>query len=434
MSFIDEIAKYVVEFAPQFGIKVHSPIIAQAILESAMGTSKKAQHHNYFGLKYRAGRCPSASGTFVDGGSEQNADGSYTGITTQWFEFSNMRDGVRGYFEFINTANYMNVKGVTDPRTYLTNLKADGYATSQNYVQNLMNVIAKYNLTQYDPTKPEVVVGKIKVAVDAGHGSNTAGKRTPDDYREHWINVNVAYFLTRALEQNGFEVYKTGWNDTNAKDDPDVALSVRQKSIKSAGCDYSISCHANAVGSGWSAASGVETLIHNNVGNQGDSRRLADKVQARLVQGTPQKNRGVKTQALAMCNCTAMGTKASILCEIGFMTNKEEAELMKKAMFCMEQAEDICKGLCDYLGKSYIPISDVVPIPVDVEPNTTEDPFLVRVNVAELNIRQKPSALSKVMGTIRDKGVYTIVQTSGNWGRLKSGAGWINLKYTVRKD
>ena len=31
-----------------------------------------------------------------------------------------------------------------------------------------------------------------------------------------------------------------------------------------------------------------------------------------------------------------------------------------------------------------------------------------------------------------DKGVYTIVQTSGNWGKLKSGAGWICLDYTTR--
>ena len=440
MDFISEIAKYVKEFAPQFGIAVHSPIIAQAILESASGTSSKAHYHNYFGLKYRAGRCPSSNGKFVDGGSEQNADGSYSGIVTEWFSFPNMRAGVKGYFEFINIANYANVKGVTDPEIYLTNLRADGYATSLGYVKNLMAVIDKYNLRQYDDKIEIPTTSKIKVAVDAGHGSNTAGKRTPDDYREHWINVNVAYMLAAALKKNGFEVVPIGWNDINAKDDTDVALTTRQKTIKAAGCDYSISCHANAVGSGGSAASGVETLIHSNTAYQGDSRRLAEKVQARLVQGTPQKNRGVKTQTLAMCNCNAMGTRASILCEIGFMTNKEEAELMKKAYFCQEQAEDICKGFCDYLGKDYKPLTGVVPKPIDVVPETINDtddtgvPFTVRVTDPALNIREKPNALSRIMGVIRDKGLYTIIETSGNWGRLKSGAGWINLKYTVRKD
>lgn len=32
-------------------------------------------------------------------------------------------------------------------------------------------------------------MSKKMIAIDAGHGSNTAGKRTPDGYREHWINV-----------------------------------------------------------------------------------------------------------------------------------------------------------------------------------------------------------------------------------------------------
>ena len=51
-----------------------------------------------------------------------------------------------------------------------------------------------------------------------------------------------------------------------------------------------------------------------------------------------------------MCNCVAMGTNASCLVEIGFMTNKVEADLMKTDVFCKEQGEDIAKGICDYLG------------------------------------------------------------------------------------
>ena len=195
-------------------------------------------------------------------------------VTTSWFSFPNMEAGVKGYFDFINITNYAKTKGETDPQKYLQALKDASYATSIDYVQKNMNVIKKYNLTQYDPEYTKVVVPrKIKVAVDAGHGSNTAGKRTPDDYREHWINVNTAFFLTMALEANGFEVYKSGWNDNNSKDDPDTALSVRQKNIKAEQCDCSISCHANAAGvGGWSAASGVETLIHSNPAYQADSK------------------------------------------------------------------------------------------------------------------------------------------------------------------
>jgi len=72
-----------------------------------------------------------------------------------------------------------------------------------------------------------------------------------------------------------------------------------------------------------------------------------------LVKGTSQKNRGVKTMNLAMCNCSAMGTKASVLIEIGFMTNEYEASLLKTDAFCLECAEEAARGVCEYLGVTY---------------------------------------------------------------------------------
>lgn len=152
-DFIEQIAFYVNKYREEFGIKVASPIIAQAVLESAKGTSNKAKYHNYFGLKYRANRCPSASGYFVDGSAEQNKDGTYTNIQDKWFKFDSMEMGVKGYFEFTNISNYKKLKGVTNPRTYLEEIKAAGYATSLKYVDNVMNVINTYNLTRFDSTQ-----------------------------------------------------------------------------------------------------------------------------------------------------------------------------------------------------------------------------------------------------------------------------------------
>lgn len=62
--------------------------------------------------------------------------------------------------------------------------------------------------------------------------------------------------------------------------------------------------------------------------------------------------------------------------------------------------------------------------------NTTK--YLVKVTTDALNIRKGPGTNYLVTGCIRDRGVYTIVETSGNWGRLKSGAGWICLDYTSK--
>lgn len=149
-QFIAKIAPIVQEIAPRYNIKCNSAVIAQACLESAYGTSAKAKYHNYFGLKYREGRLTCHSGTFTDSSKEQNSNGSYITISTQWYSFANMEMGVEGYFQFTNIANYKNLKGVSDPQTYLTNIRADGYATSLSYVTNVMSVVNKYNLTKYD--------------------------------------------------------------------------------------------------------------------------------------------------------------------------------------------------------------------------------------------------------------------------------------------
>lgn len=62
----------------------------------------------------------------------------------------------------------------------------------------------------------------------------------------------------------------------------------------------------------------------------------------------------------------------------------------------------------------------------------TSDSYLVDVTASALNIRRGAGTKHAVVGVIRDKGRYTIVETSGDWGKLKSGAGWICLDYTKK--
>jgi N-acetyl-anhydromuramyl-L-alanine amidase AmpD len=204
-DFIQKIAPLVQKIAPDFGIKCNSAVIAQACLESAYGTSNKAKHHNYFGLKYRAGRLTCNSGTFVDGSSEQREDGSHYNITDSWYEFDSMENGVKGYFQFINIPNYANVKGVTDPKTYLTNIRADGYATSLDYVKNVMAVVNNWNLTQYDNPQPSgQESGKVSIKINQNTGFKgynvTVGREKPKYIVVHYVGAtstaanNVAYF------------------------------------------------------------------------------------------------------------------------------------------------------------------------------------------------------------------------------------------------
>lgn len=198
-------------------------------------------------------------------------------------------------------------------------------------------------------------MSKKIIAIDAGHGSNTAGKRTFDGYREHWINVVCANYFKEAVERCGFSAVRVGWDDVNAKDDEDVAILTRQKRVRSSGACACFSWHANhSGGKTWDNAAGVETFVHSVADKRGKSQKLAELVQAELIKGTHQKNRGVKTGNFGMCNAVYMKCDAAVLIEVGFMSNKEETALMKTNAFCREQAEDACRGLCKYYGVTYI--------------------------------------------------------------------------------
>lgn len=150
IEFIEAIAPIIKRIAPEFNICVVSPVIAQACLESAYGSSNKAKYHNYFGLKYRSNRVNCHNGYFTDTSSEQLADGSYVPTTDDWYSFDSMESGVRGYFEFISISRYSNLIGVSSPKRYLELIRADGYATSLDYVENVYNALKSNNLERFD--------------------------------------------------------------------------------------------------------------------------------------------------------------------------------------------------------------------------------------------------------------------------------------------
>lgn len=56
--------------------------------------------------------------------------------------------------------------------------------------------------------------------------------------------------------------------------------------------------------------------------------------------------------------------------------------------------------------------------------------YLVTVTADVLNVRKGPGTNYGIATTVRKGQVYTIVATQGSWGKLKSGAGWIHLRYT----
>lgn len=78
-------------------------------------------------------------------------------------------------------------------------------------------------------------------------------------------------------------------------------------------------------------------------------------------------------------------------------------------------------GVYDSSGKCVYP-----------EGKTEAKSYLVKITADTLNVRKGPDADQKITTVVRKNEIYTIVDESDGWGKLKSGAGWINLSYTVR--
>ena len=146
-AFIKTVAPIIQRLAKERGYQVVSPIIAQACLESGYGTSGLAKYHNYHGLKCG----PYWKGKSVNMKTkEEYSPGTLTTISDNFRAFDSMEEGLKGYFDFISTKRYANLKTATTPKRYLELIKADKYATDSNYVQKNMKVVTDCNLTIYD--------------------------------------------------------------------------------------------------------------------------------------------------------------------------------------------------------------------------------------------------------------------------------------------
>lgn len=174
-EFIARIAPIIQEEARARGYKVCSPIIAQACIESGFDTSLLAyKFHNYFGMK-----CGSSwKGKSVNMKTKEEINSALVSIRDNFRVYPDMVSGVKGYFDFINTKRYANLKTAETPEEYLKRIKADGYATSSSYVNTNMNCIRKYDLEKWDWNKPqEKSIDEIAKEVIAGKWDNGATRK-----------------------------------------------------------------------------------------------------------------------------------------------------------------------------------------------------------------------------------------------------------------
>lgn len=405
-EFIEKIGAYVQKYAPAYGICVHSPIIAQAVLESARGTSELAvKANNYFGLKYKPGRCPTATGSYIKVGSEQKADGTYISAPMQWFAFQDMEACVKGYFDFINTPRYANLKGVTTPREYLQNIRADGYATSLKYVDNLMAVIRNYNLTRFDGKKVE----SMSNSTLATYTRISPNKTSPRNHRIDTITIHcMAGNLT--VERCG-ELFakRTRMASSNYGIGSDGRIGLYVEEKDRSWCSSNKANDMRAV-----------TIEVANDGGAATGWHVSDAAMTSLI-------------ALVTDICRRNGIKQLLWKGDKSLIGQVDKQNMTVHRWFKNKA---CPG--DYLYGKHAYIAAEVNKRLGVtaaQPEPAQQPtgtYKVRTTANTLNVRAGAGTSYKVTTTVKKGSIYTITAEQNGWGKLKSGAGWISLKYTER--
>lgn len=149
-SFVSQIAPRIVAEGQKRGYTVFSTVIAQAVIESRYGQSGLAKYHNYFGLKCGTAWLLAGKPSVNMKTKEEFSIGKLTQVNAYFRAYSDMTEGVKGYYDFISTKRYANLKTATTYRMYAEMLKADGYATSSTYVNTLCSAVEQYGLAAYD--------------------------------------------------------------------------------------------------------------------------------------------------------------------------------------------------------------------------------------------------------------------------------------------
>lgn len=196
----------------------------------------------------------------------------------------------------------------------------------------------------------------IKFAYDAGHGFNTAGKRTPDGEREWTFNDKIARAFANELSQyEGAELKR--FDDATGK--TDVSLKTRTDGANAWNADYFLSFHHNAVTGKWGAHGGVETFVYTSASAK--STALANAVHPALVQAYGLRNRGVKRANLHIVRETKM---PAILIEGGFMDSTTDIVKLRDDKVLAEVGVAIAKAVAKHCGlkrKQAVVVAPVAP-------------------------------------------------------------------------
>ncbi len=180
----------------------------------------------------------------------------------------------------------------------------------------------------------------FKLALNAGHGRNTLGKRClkkldKNQTREWYLNSRICEKIEmKLLAYTGYDLIRL--------DDPtgnkDIALKKRTDAANNFDADFYLSIHHNA-GINGGAGGGLETYIYTKASKQ--SIEWQEELYKTLIEHTNLKgNRSDGTRKANLHECRESNMPC-VLIECGFMDSKTDVPIILTDKFA-EQVADAC--------------------------------------------------------------------------------------------
>lgn len=482
-EFIDKISSCAVRDMEAGGI-LASVTIAQAILESGYGSSELAvMAHNLFGMKCSLSgntwkSCWDFKSKYSVFTKEQDKDGKESTILANFRKYSSWEESVADHSLYLLGAmngkelRYKGLAGEKDLRKAIQIIKDGGYATDVKYVDKVMSIIEKFDLTQYDRSadvkKEEDVMSNSSLATVIQKSPNHSGKRTHkiDRITPHCVvgqltasgiagcfpsgrgascNYGIGSDLKIALIVD--ECNRSWCSSSNANDQR--AVTIECASDKSSPYAFTEGVYAKLV-----------DLCEDICRRNGKTKLLWFADKNKSLNYAPADNEMVLTvhRWFANKSCpgdwlySRLGNLATEVTkrlggspaskpvlppasgEVKYRVRKtwEDSKSQKGAYNSLDNAK---KCADQNPGYKVFDTKGNVMYPVSASPKFT--PYKVRVDATDLRIRTSPGVKSNnFTGKYTGKGVFTIVDEQNGWGLLKSYEkgrnGWISLEYATR--
>lgn len=188
----------------------------------------------------------------------------------------------------------------------------------------------------------------VRIALDAGHGINTPGKRClksldKNETREWWLNNRVANYIEDGLtEYEGYQLLRV--DDRTGK--RDVPLSERTKKANDWKADIYISIHHNA---GINGGSGGGIVVYRYPNSSKFTKAMQKRLYDELIKETDLKGNRASPLGEANFHVLRETKMAAVLIENGFMDSKVDAPIILTDAHARKSA----KAIVNWLAKEY---------------------------------------------------------------------------------